>query len=303
METSQTIGKLSTALAKAQGEIRGATKDSTNPHFRSKYADLASVRDAIQDALSKHGIAYVQFPEGGPETVTITTVLACGEEWMRASYSMRPVKADPQGMGSAITYARRYALMAAVGVAPEDDDGNAASRPVQATPANRGNPLRASYEAYGHDIDRCKTREQVELIIESPEFKEFSAQCDEQAKRGGMHFADALRDQASALMDRLPDAPRNPMKEQNAAQSRADVAPEAVLSAGGPPAPFHDPDDIPTDPASVKKWYVCAIEAARGQNKMLADLRDRVVNDPDLFPPDKDELRKMIQEAKARKSA
>ena len=127
METSQTIGKLAAALAKAQGEIEAAKKDSTNPHFRSKYADLASVRDAIQAALSKHGIAYIQFPEGGPDTVTITTVLACGDEWMRASYEMRPVKADPQGMGSAITYARRYALAAAVGVAPEDDDGNEAS--------------------------------------------------------------------------------------------------------------------------------------------------------------------------------
>jgi hypothetical protein len=127
METSPTIGKLTTALAKAQGEIRGATKDSTNPHFKSKYADLASVRDAIQGSLSKNGIAYIQFPEGGPETVKITTVLALGDEWVRASYEMRPVKADPQGVGSAITYARRYALMAAVGVAPEDDDGNAAS--------------------------------------------------------------------------------------------------------------------------------------------------------------------------------
>lgn len=237
METSQTIGKLTVALAKAQGEIEAAKKDSLNPHFRSKYADLASVRDAIQAALSKHGIAYVQFPEGGPDTVTITTILACGDEWMRASYEMRPAKADPQGMGSAITYARRYALAAAVGVAPEDDDGNAAS---------------------------------------------------------------GRQDTNGAKIVRPTLAP-SPVDKQNAAQSRADVVPEDVRCAGGPPAPF--PDDVPSDPASVKKWFVGAIEAAKGNNKLLADLRDKVVSDPDLFPPDKDELRKLIQEAKARKAA
>jgi len=107
-------------------------------------------------------------------------------------------------------------------------------------------------------------------------------------------------DKAGAKIVRPTLAP-SPVDKQNAAQSRADVVPEDVLSAGGPPASF--PDDVPSDPASVKKWFVGAIEAAKGNNKLLADLRDKVVSDPDLFPPDKDELRKLIQEAKARKAA
>lgn len=243
METSQTIGKLSTALAKAQGEIRGATKDSTNPHFRSKYADMASVRDAIQDALSKHGIAYVQFPEGGPETVTITTVLTCGEEWMRASYSMRPVKSDPQGMGSAITYARRYALMAAVGVAPEDDDGNAASRPNNGSGSDpnqtgsRGS-WRHEYASMYSELHACGDEDTALAWWNSRDTQEFVKRANEHHfAKGGIDYGSLLENEYMALQPKLKKAQRNPMKEQDAAQSRADVVPEDVLSAGGPPAP------------------------------------------------------------------
>lgn len=204
METSQTIGKLSTALAKAQGEIRGATKDSTNPHFRSKYADLASVRDAIQEALSKNGIAYVQFPEGGPETVTITTVLTCGEEWMRASYSMRPVKADPQGMGSAITYARRYALMAAVGVAPEDDDGNAASNPKN---GQGFSPVKNEANRIAEEIEACGEREQLDAYMATAEVQTFLKRAEDEAKRfpSGIHLGDLTMQRYHDRHAKLPE--------------------------------------------------------------------------------------------------
>jgi hypothetical protein len=222
------------ALAKAQGEIRGATKDSTNPHFRSKYADLASVRDAIQGALSKHGIAYLQFPEGGPETITITTILACGEEWMRASYQMRPVKADPQGLGSAITYGRRYALMAAVGVAPEDDDGNAASQGAPANNRPRGNPLRQEFQGFSYELSACKSQEQIDLMLGSPEFEDFEKRDAQQSS--GMSFAGMLRDQADQMRKKLPEriryegnkivATTNAEAEfTNAGASRPDAAP------------------------------------------------------------------------------
>lgn len=127
---SETISDLAAALAKAQGAMKGAAKDSENPHFRSRYADLASVWDACRDALSANGLSVAQVMDGDdPATVTVVTVLMhASGQWMSSRLTMRPVKPDPQGVGSAITYARRYALAAMVGVAPEDDDGNAASR-------------------------------------------------------------------------------------------------------------------------------------------------------------------------------
>jgi hypothetical protein len=129
MEMSEQINELAAALAKAQGQIKGAAKDSTNPHFKSSYADLASVWDACRAALSSNGIAVVQTPHtdeaGNCHVVTMMT--HASGQWIRDAFSLPPTKADPQGYGSAITYMRRYALAAIVGVAPEDDDGNAAS--------------------------------------------------------------------------------------------------------------------------------------------------------------------------------
>lgn len=126
--TSPTTEKLDAALAKAQGEILGAHKDKLNPAFRSKYADLAAVFDACRPALSKHGIAVTQWPVHSTDNrLHIITRLACGGEWLKAHFSIPVSKADAHGYGSATTYARRFALSAAVGVAPdEDDDGNGA---------------------------------------------------------------------------------------------------------------------------------------------------------------------------------
>jgi len=125
---SETIGKLADALSKAQGQIKGASKDVKNEFFKSKYADLASVWDACRDALSTNGLCVAQTMDGGVESVTVnTTLIHTSGEWISGSLTLKPVKADPQGIGSAATYARRYSLAAMVGVAPEDDDGNAAS--------------------------------------------------------------------------------------------------------------------------------------------------------------------------------
>jgi hypothetical protein len=128
MQSSEQINELATALAKAQGEITGALKDSANPFFKSKYADLASCWDACRAALSKNGLAVVQAP-GTEATVTYltTTLLHSSGQWMRSSLIVTPKDDTPQAMGSALTYARRYALTAMVGIAQVDDDGNAAS--------------------------------------------------------------------------------------------------------------------------------------------------------------------------------
>lgn len=129
MERSETIGKLAEALAKAQGAIEGAKKDSQNPFFKSSYADLASVWDACRKPLSDNGLAVVQIPlVGMGEDVLLQTVIAHSSgEWISGVMSMKPTKTDPQAIGSTLTYLRRYCLSAFAGIAPEDDDGNAAS--------------------------------------------------------------------------------------------------------------------------------------------------------------------------------
>lgn len=122
------LKNLAAALCKAQADMEGAKKDAKNPHFNSKYADLASVWDAIREPLTKNGLSVVQLPrsmQGGVEVETI--LLHVSGESLSSVLAVPASKSDAQGFGSALTYARRYSLMAMVGVAPEDDDGNAAS--------------------------------------------------------------------------------------------------------------------------------------------------------------------------------
>lgn len=134
---SEAINEISAALAKAQGQIEGASKGKVNPAFKSKYADLASIWDACREALSTNGLAVLQIPNETPDGMLLTTMVTHSSgQWFRSSYPVRPVQATPQGLGSAITYARRYALMAMVGIAPEDDDGEAAMGRGQQQPAN-----------------------------------------------------------------------------------------------------------------------------------------------------------------------
>ena len=130
---SEQIGELAAALAKAQAVMQGATKDATNPHFKSKYADLASIWDACRKPLSDNGLAVVQSPvdaEAGSVGLT-TTLLHSSGQWISATVSAPLQQNTAQAVGSAITYLRRYALAAMVGVAPDDDDGNAASTQQQ----------------------------------------------------------------------------------------------------------------------------------------------------------------------------
>lgn len=130
MEKSDGIKELAAALAKAQGEIAGAVRDTANPFFKSKYADLSSVVDAIRAPLAKHGLSYTQVMHDADKAVCVETViLHASGEWLSSGRLSVPVsKFDAQGFGSALTYARRYSLSAAFGVAPEDDDGNAAAK-------------------------------------------------------------------------------------------------------------------------------------------------------------------------------
>jgi ERF superfamily len=121
------LNELAKALSIAQGQMGGAKKDSLNPFFKSRYADLASVWEACREPLSKNGLCIIQTTEFLADSFVLkTTLLHSSGQNISGYYILKPVKDDPQGMGSAITYARRYALQSIIGICPEDDDGEAA---------------------------------------------------------------------------------------------------------------------------------------------------------------------------------
>jgi hypothetical protein len=125
----ETIKNLAKALVKATAQIEGASKDSTNPHFRNKYADLASVTEAIKKPLNDHGLTYSQIIhrlEGGVGVETLI-IHESGETMSNGIAFVPAPKNDPHGYGSALTYARRYSLSACFGVIQEDDDANGAT--------------------------------------------------------------------------------------------------------------------------------------------------------------------------------
>lgn len=123
--------KIAAALVKAQKGFSPAIKTSNNPHFRSKYADLSACVEAVIDSLNDNGIALLQMTHECQDGVIVETVFVhdSGEMLSAGKLHVPAAKHDPQGYGSALTYGRRYSLMAACGIAPEDDDGNAASKP------------------------------------------------------------------------------------------------------------------------------------------------------------------------------
>lgn len=133
-QSNQAPQKIAAAFVKAKRAFGPALKDKNNPAFRSKYADLGACIDAVEDALLTNGIALIQETFEDATGVTVETVFLheSGETMRCGKLHVPASKQDPQGYGSALTYARRYSLMASCGIAPEDDDGNAASRPQTA---------------------------------------------------------------------------------------------------------------------------------------------------------------------------
>ena len=127
-EHSASLNELFAALAKAQGQISHAKKDKKNPFFKSSYADLASVWEACRDPLASNGLSVIQTVEGSKTEMYLITWLGhASGQWIKSKLPMLLQKSDPQSQGSAITYARRYALSAMVGIcADEDDDGERA---------------------------------------------------------------------------------------------------------------------------------------------------------------------------------
>lgn len=126
---SENINELASALSKAQSEMQAAVKDSENPFFKSKYADLGSVWDACRPVLGKNGLCVMQFTEIVNEKLMMVSMLAHSSgQWIKSYLPLNPAKTDAQGIGSAISYMRRYGLSALIGVVADDadDDGEAA---------------------------------------------------------------------------------------------------------------------------------------------------------------------------------
>jgi hypothetical protein len=127
MNSSIEINELATALCQAQSQMGGAVKDSSNPFFKSNYADLTSVIKAIKQPFSDNGLSYSQFPVSDDNGIGVATILMhTSGQWLKFEYTLPMVKRDPQAAGSAITYARRYALQSIAGIPTADDDAESA---------------------------------------------------------------------------------------------------------------------------------------------------------------------------------
>jgi hypothetical protein len=130
MNRSEDIKDLALALSAAQGVLENVKKTTENPFFKKMYSDLASCWDTIREPLSNNKLSIIQTTDPDDTHVIVETTLLHGSgQWVSGTIKMTPVKRDPQGFGSAMTYARRYGLMAIIGLAPEEDDGNDACKP------------------------------------------------------------------------------------------------------------------------------------------------------------------------------
>lgn len=227
MDKSESLNMLAGALAKAQGQIKGALKDSANPFFKSKYADLSSVVEAIRLPLSTNGLSYVQIAHDAETAAKIETlILHSSGEWLSCGAVSVPVsKADAQGFGSAMTYARRYSLSAAFGVAPEDDDGNAAAKyPPKAKAFET--PHKPTDGAW----DSLTTDEQTVVFDLSNRVRSMATKgdikgcCDEVDET--LNKLENANDMKIALFDKLADVStvRTAMKKEWAARREAVTA-------------------------------------------------------------------------------
>ena len=156
-DASDNINELAGALAKAQGQITGALKDSSNPYFKSKYADLAACWDACRKALTENGLAVIQTTvERDGQLYVATTLAHSSGQWVRGWMPVKTKDDGPQAMGSGVTYARRYALAAIVGLAQVDDDAEAAQGRTNGVskidPRDDGERLTAKQEQYAQEF-------------------------------------------------------------------------------------------------------------------------------------------------------
>ena len=158
MEKSTSIVNLCKALASFHSQVEKIKKDAKNPFFKSKYASLSNILDTIAAPMNASGLIISQHPTGSDTLITILLHSETGE-YLQSEYNIHPVKMDPQSIGSAITYARRYAIGAILSLNIDDDDGNAATQPAQKPQAKAGKqsePVTDQKDAILFSIEQAK---------------------------------------------------------------------------------------------------------------------------------------------------
>lgn len=233
---SETIGAIAAALAKAQGAIKPAPMDRDNPFFKSRYATLTSLWESARAALSANGLSVVQttdFAESG-DLVLVTTLMHSSGEWVGSAYPVRAKDNTPQALGSALTYARRYAFGALVGLTSDDDDdgntanGNGAQQPAHRTPAqntpppaqngngNGGSPAPATLDA--------KTLRHLHAVGNSLYGQEWDAKRKEIVKAATKGRTDSSKELHQSEADYLIGRMEAKLQAQLDAISMADAA-------------------------------------------------------------------------------
>jgi hypothetical protein len=192
---SDNIADLAASLAKAQSEMGAVHKDQDNPYFRSKFAGLSTVWEAVKPALTKNGLSIVQMPGSDERGYFVQTqLLHSSGQWIRSTTYMKPAKEDPQGIGSLISYARRYALQAMVMACPDDDDGEAAmgrNSPQKPTEAPKQTPK--------VDTPKAKAAKPAEPAMEPKNFPKFNGDGHQQLFQKLMEAGVTQDDFMSAL--------------------------------------------------------------------------------------------------------
>lgn len=166
MNKSETITELAKALVKFNSEVNKIAKDADNPFFKNNYATLDTIIDEIRPILSKHGLSIMQIPSGDGQNVTLKTLLLHESgEWLESDeLTMKPVKNDPQAVGSCITYARRYSLAAFLSLnTGEDDDGNGATYGKD-KPKPKSNSGQAPNKPQGNGGNGKASEKQMKMI-------------------------------------------------------------------------------------------------------------------------------------------
>ncbi|MCU5742914.1 ERF family protein [Bacillus cereus] len=167
MNRSETISKLAKSLVLFNSEVNKIAKDADNPFFKNNYATLDTIIDEIRPILSKHGLSIMQIPSGDGQNVTLKTLLLHETgEWLESDeLTMKPVKNDPQAVGSCITYARRYSLAAFLSLnTGEDDDGNGATYGKGNKPNQKSNNGQASNKPQGNSSNGKASEKQMKMI-------------------------------------------------------------------------------------------------------------------------------------------
>jgi hypothetical protein len=206
--------KAAFAFVRAQAGFGAALKTSTNPHFKSRYADLSACVEAVIDSLHKNGFALLQKTHECETGVAVETILMheSGEQISGGILRVPASKLDPQGYGSALTYARRYSLMAVCGIAPEDDDGNAASKPKK--------PMQIPANTAGQDyLEKCGEQERA-LILD------FAMEIEGADDQGAFEAytrakAELDTDQQAALWSKVNSQKRSAIKKIGQAKTLA----------------------------------------------------------------------------------